>query len=415
MAIAKAVIHQLEILELMAATLITSPPRLAFAEDPIYVTLESDEISGGAPLQDNLLGYVEVWEDAATDVNLINLHSPYDLSSQETTFNIAKAFNLAPHLPGESTMFWTGGIGVTQAVGAWKKYFLRYADKYGIPPTTPGLNQSDTEAFYVIHGAQSVAQRGTWNNGLDELLLCHNYIRRDGQQFIKPSYPDQPDWLFFWLDDTQNIRLDVTFHKIDGTESTITLYDPPTDLTGPALYYVETGYYQNQLEATYAPELVSGYTYKILNLSGGKSLQLKYVFDCECHSYPFYLLAFNGLGGVESIYLKGKIREDIESTRSDFERTRWTDLDLKEGLQGQYDSKRQRVFTVNTGWYDEYYIEHLQSVLLGDLWQIDLDNGRFLKLTIDTKNIRIRESDQQLFSLEFRIRYAWKDPYFTLY
>lgn len=395
----------------MAATLINPPAELSFAEDPIYVDIETDEITSGVPDQDNLLAYLEVWNNFGT-IKFISLHSPYDLTTKETTFDISKAFNLKPAVPTASTIEWNGGIALNAAPDAWIEYYILFADKYGVPPEPEALTPASS--FFALYGAQSLDKRGTWNDPTDNVLLCHNYLTRAGEEFVKPISTEQPDWIYIWVKEAINFKIDVLLQKTDGTTQVETLSND-IPITSPGLYYIESGYNQNNLQSVVPADEVTGYQFKILPKTIGTETIVSYQFDCDCHTWPFYLLAFNGLGGCESIYLKGKFSETLESTRSDFQRTRWKDFDIEDGLYGQYNQKGQRTFVVNTGFYPEYYIEHLQSILLGDLWTIDLSNTRFTKAIIDTNSFKIKESDQQMFSLEFKIRNAWLDNYFTLY
>jgi hypothetical protein len=87
---------------------------------------------------------------------------------------------------------------------------------------------------------------------------------------------------------------------------------------------------------------------------------------------------------------------------------------LKEGELFSTGAEGQKIWELNTGWHERYYIEHIQQLLLGQCWYIDKANKRFAALVCGTSDITTSEDDQDLFSLSVQFKAAWIDTAINL-
>ena len=179
---------------------------------------------------DALRALVQVWTNTgslATDRFLLGVHAPYN-SDGLARLNIGPAFAvLEPHLPLESSIP-AVALPTTQPYGeassAYTQYYLRYADKGGIPAIAQGLVKSAT--YTAVHGGSSADSAHLISNP-----LRHAYTRRDGVAFQKPITDTQPDYLY-WVAPSgiTQVHMVVTITWSDGTQSVWNPY-PTTGVT----------------------------------------------------------------------------------------------------------------------------------------------------------------------------------------
>jgi hypothetical protein len=366
---------------------------------------------------DNLSAYLQVFQVGDTlndDALVAALHAPYELSTAQAAFDLKDLFDLAPALPTgtsiDPTVFTTWPHA--EAVGAYANFYLRYAEKSGVPAVSSALLKSAD--YYVLFGGRpgDVLTGGS----LGIARLQHAYLRADGELFVKPLGLDQPDWVYVYTGGRCTgcyVELQVTWDTGDVTNHTA-----PGDtftLEEKTLYWLCSGPLQHNIAGLTPPTGATDPVYYNWRLMGdyglGVSLltQVRYKIYCACHPHNLYLLLDNGVAGMESVHFRGRSKFTYSAERDTARRLRWRDHTVALGDVFTINSQGQQSFELNTGWHDRYYIEHLRQLLLGDLWLIDTQNKRFLRLVADTKSFDVHEDDQQLHSLSFTVRAAWLD------
>lgn len=399
-------------------------------QDPVEVTLEEDMAgvvaftnnSTGPIVVDNLSCVLKVIEyDQDNNESLaITLNAPFNTSNGNAVFEIGQAFNLEPHLPSAATIF-VNLLGYTYGVAekAYRKYLLKYAERFGTPPVTQGLQEDKT--YHVIYGGYSFNGRATFGtNVVFGQVLCHNYRYADGSRWYKPVSKEQPDWTYVFTKQALNdCVINVVVYFEDGTSTEFPYPDlDPFNLLGSHLYWFPSGYGQLRLDEVPNPDnlAIVRYEWRLKPESGSLvHARVGYDVDCECHPWNIYLLFENGLGGCESVRLMGKTQQKYVASRETFRRTRWQDVTVATGEEGNYFQEGNQQWEANTGWHPEYYIRHLRQLLLGDAWLIDLENERFIKIIINTESIEDVDDDQELFALNFNFRMAGYDRAFNFY
>ncbi len=373
----------------------------------------------------NLRGMVEVYRDTGTlenDDRLITLHAPYVLPSNTADLDISAAFAiLKPHLPDESTVYPGLFVGLLygEATSAWTKYYLRFADKAGLPAVAQQLQRS--ASYYAIHGYKAAASNAAANTA-----LRHNYVRADGQAFVKPTTEVAPEYIY-WVCPTgvTSIYIGVTIYWSDGTESAWEPFGTDGDDVTPAsMYWIATGYRQLLIHTSTVPPgaepdaYIIGYRAQITRTDGlaligehGVTYSVQRLADWGAH----YLLFDNGVGGCETVPFLGKRSEKYIPTAEQFEKPRlkgWTSID---GDIGIYNASGREAWDYNTGWYsDPYYLQHLRQLPLAHAWYCDLVNKKLRKVIVTPGEIETSKSDETLFNLPFTVISASKDQAYNL-
>lgn len=375
---------------------------------------------------DNLRALVEVFADTGDtndDYSLLKVHGTYAIGLNEAVLDIHAAFtHLGPHMPDDYNIILPGAAPpgswyFLQADSAFQKYYLRYADKYGTPPVAEAMLRS-TDSYHAVFGAHS----GEAKQMSSASLLCHDYTRRDGKLFRKPVSPEQPDWGYWFsaaMETNTELSLDVVLYWSDGTQS---IYEPfgsmPT-VEPKKLYVFTTGYLQLRLNlvdptGTTDPDaFIVGYDVRIGPQDDSFNYQavIRHDVDQHCHPWNKYLLFSNGYGGMETVWLRGKATEKYDAKATEFQRPRWFDTRFAQKRDFlHYEQEGRMSWEISSGWYDDpSYPEHLRQCALGEAWLIDMIEGRFLPVLVDGTDLVIRDDDDTLVQVTFKIRAAWFD------
>lgn len=375
-----------------------------------------------------LRALLQVWnyskEDISYEDKLLELHSPYNLVSADSEFDISDAFaELAPDLPNFDTIafdtppaFLPAGPAPRMAM----RYYLRYADKGGVPAVAEALRRTAEEDYYLaILG--STAANSNWAE--------NTFTRRNqalpGKTLVFPITCEQPDWVYVLAGETEatEVWVEILVRWSDHTTSVFNPFgtDPITPPDSLISWY-PSGFKQMLLDtvtptgSTDADASIIAYDWKLKSDVGILAV-VKYEVS-PIAEYDHYLMLSNGVGGLESVKMSGRATTKYESSGEIFqkvladinEETRATDF----GTLDIYNQRGRPVWELNTGWHSDYdYLVHLQQLLLGAVWLIDTTNLRFLKVIVDTRDIETAKDDETLFSFALTVKGAWYDTDFN--
>lgn len=367
---------------------------------------------------DSLRALVEVYQDTgdtATDVRLLSLHSPYALPAGTTSIDIQAAFaTLQPHLPAESGIY--PGLLTSlirgQTPDCWMDYYLRYADKSGLPAVAQSLQRSDT--YKAILGAAAVNTLA-----VPTTPLRHNYVRANGSTILpKPILDVQPDWLY-WIcpDGITGVYMNVTLYWSDGTESNYLPFSTTSvAVVAGKMYYFGTGPRQLKIGSAPLPggadpaAYVVGYLAAINNATGDPLIGVHSVTYDLFYSGDWMqpiLLFSNGVGGCETVCFRGKTVATFKPTSEEYRKSRQQKWTPKDGDFETFSNEGRGAWDVNTGWCDIDYIRHLQQLPLAQAWLVDLVKKKFLKVVVEPDEIETNKDDETIFALPLTIRAGW--------
>ncbi len=367
--------------------------------------------------EENLAAALEVWipnEFAHTPDTLVaSLQGTYGATTGQTEFNLKGLFPVKPSLPAENSI----GVGISLswrraiATGAWVEYYLRLADRYGSPPVPEALLKS-ADNYICIHGARP-EDHDTSSALVPVRIPLHGYTRADGGTFRKPVTDVQPDWAYIYTKveiTACSVEFEVTWE--DGTVTIETPSGSAFTLLAKKVYWIRsTPYDASAITPPTAGLLPWYYTFRLKGNAGSGVETIHEVFYIikPCTDWDIYALLDNGLGGCESVLFRGKTAFGQDVSRDIARRARTSDFSIKEGEIINFNAEGQKVFDLNTGYHELYYIQHLRQLLYGDVWLIDTRSKRFLKLVVDTSSFSTHESDGDLYSLSLKVKTAWLD------
>lgn len=376
-----------------------------------------DVVAGAATFaQPNLTGVVRVIDLADPDAEdeLLSLQAPYDAATSQVTFDLRGAFDwLAPALPSTASIAPNSGSPLLTglASGTVGHARIRYADRYGAgTPAAESMLPSDP--FWVIYGGLSADTTGDFPYS-EALFWLHNYrLRGSIDPFWKPVAKGQPDWLYFFANEETGYTINVHLYWSDGTETNYVPSSSGLTIAAKTVKWVQAGYTQLKLggitPATTGIEIVR---YKVQIISGDHAIaEAGFEPDCAEHPWNISLMMDNGLGGMETVWLKGKAAWKYSVERDQYLRAPNA---ASEAELDTFLASGSHIIEVSTGWHERFYIEHLRQLLFAKLWIVDKANSRFIPVVMDTKTFDVGEDDQDLFALTFSLKYAISETAFN--
>lgn len=361
--------------------------------------------------------------DISLEDALLILHSPYNLDNASTDFDISDAFALlAPDLPPEATI--NPAIQPTTLYASAcprmaQRYYLRCADKGGSPAVAEALVRTPedfSEYYLAILG--STAANSNWG---ENTFLRRNVSLPLGD-LVYPVSCEQPDWVYVLAGESGStgVYIEIEVQWSDGTNSVFRPFGTtPVSIEDVPISCYPSGYMQMLLH-TLAPSggtdpdaNIVGYTWKLLSEVGGLLALVRYAVRQIAH-YNHYLLLSNGVGGLQSVGMFGKAAHKYEGSSDTYEvaapevnlETGQTDF----GTLGTYNPKGRPVWELNTGFTENAdYLRQLQQLLLGDVWLIDRETRRFLRVMVETRDIETYKDDETLFAFSLTVKGAWYD------
>jgi len=368
--------------------------------------------------QPNLRAFLQVFLNNEQTPHA-TLEAAYNLSDKRAYFNLGSLLGLEPDLPRTSSIGASVAGVNNYSAGfstATTAYYLRYADKYGAPPTPELLTLAGP--YYAVAGGSAGDSPMRWGAGSGTNQVCHAYLTEADNQFVKPIGFEQPDWVYFFTRPGAafNVTVRGRIYYTDGTTEDVT---PPgiaaaIALNGNALYYFPSG--PEQLGLSTATDWTNKVAYKYdFRLLSDDTLTeyavMPYRFLPECAEWERFVAYANGVGGIETVSMRGKTVKAYAVNRSAFRRTRTPSTTAADGELLYFDQEAQQALELRSGFLPRAYVEHLRQMLIGDCWLVDKPRGQFIRLTIENDSLEYSEDDQDLYAITLTARYATPDKF----
>jgi hypothetical protein len=381
-----------------------------------YAFLAGSDVMIGAsppytPGVPNLSCYIEVYEEIDTNFVLITpLMASYAASNKFATFNLRSLFSFAPLKNGLPAFSSNTDWDHDTADHMVKKIMLKYANRYGSPPENEELTESAIK--YIVYGGIRLTSSGA---ELTQMFVAHNYAWSGSSR--KNVHCKQPDWVYVYTPAATTLYIDVVIYLNDG--STVTKSVGTISAGAHQMNWMESGWDQLQLSQWLEAESVMpapwAYDFRVKTSAEEEDPQkVKYRIHMNNHPWNVFLMVCNGMGGFESLWLKGKGTFGFTSSGDDVQRAR---APLSDRIHGDFGKINQQVtdtWEVNTGWQDDYYMKMLKQIHLNDLWLIDIERYQFLRVIAETGETKTREEDTQLESnAEIKLKAGWFDEYYN--
>lgn len=384
------------------------------ATGPLTNTTIADDAGASPYTEDNLAATLQIWQAGATandDTRLVTLHATYDPTTAQASFNLRNLFPVAATLPPEAaippvvSVEWPHGL----ATGAWVEYYLRFADKYGTPAVPDALLRTPGN-YIAIHGAHPLD--AVIPGSLSFVRLLHRYTGADAVSIRKPVVEDMPDYVYIYTSTNLTgcyVEREATWDTGDVT--TIDSSDNPFTLDTKSVYWLLSGHYPSNFTPPAADAEIVSFKWRLKG-NGGLGVQTlaEVLYTVvPCTEWDRFLIFDNGLGGCETVLFRGKAEIGYKAERTKARRQRQPDHSANLGDIFTFNQEGYVTFNLRTGYHPRYYIAHLQQLLLGDVWLLDLDNERFLRLVCETDSVEVYKDDTDLYSLSVTFNAAWID------
>lgn len=371
---------------------------------PLVITLD-EQWSGVTVLKSDsdgfsLNGIAQIYSSSDAEL-MASKQAPF-LSDGTCSFDISDAFaDLEPSIPLENTInpsTLPSSLSYAAATDSVKKYYMRVAEKTGSLAT----DLLKTDEYLAILGG-----KGLYSDYQDTGRIRHNYPAT----VKKPVTCEQPDYVYILPTGTGGINVWVVC-KIYWNSGAVTTYAPFGTTTVPMeddmIYWFPSGYMQMKLNTLTPPvtdDYILAYDWMLYPLDDGLNpfAVVQYAID-YMSGWDLYLLYENGVGGMETVALRGK------GTFS--EQIRADNYKSASGLYSLYGQSAQGNIAKGTGWKPEWYNKHIRQILLGKCWIADTVLRRFLPVIVEPAETEWGKDDETLFGFEVKIRMAWEDPNF---
>lgn len=360
-----------------------------------------------------LRGVVVVCSDSGdfnTDEELLVLHAPYR-SDGTVLIDISAAFTgLSPDLPGNSSIAPTSNTWALHNGGALQPYYFRFADKYGAPALSEALTRSTTN-YLAMAGSRA----GPSIHATPDGLIRHNYYRSDGGEFRKPIVPSTPDWVYFLPVsdelDGPTFYVQVLLYWSDGTTS---IYHPygtsPRTYTDGIIQVLPSGYRQlflhNQVSPGASDALIIAYDWRFMQPSVVDPVAVvRYDVDHLSTHSAFHLAYENGVGGIETVTLRGRITQEYSGQRTLWQRNK--EESETQGDMALLSALASVNLEISSGFFDRWYLDHIRQLFHGKVWLVDDQVQRFVPMVITSEEFQMPPLDSNLHDFPLSIREAY--------
>ncbi len=334
---------------------------------------------------------------------LLKVNPSYQsLTGQNTFVDVRSAFDLKPTLPSFSDL---KGI----ATDSFTPYVLRVADKYGTVPITDPFIASGV--FYAIWGGRAPFSLQDFVPNESGFYACF-------ANSTKKITKTQKLWAYFFnTSATGDFYASLKLKFNDGLTVQYS-FGPKFYLNANTLNYIACDYLTAGVDSLCAvlfldPKNLVGYDFNLVTAGSYISkLILSTEFD-TCFYDSMYLAYSNGLGGIDTLHIRGynQIRSDFERVVA--ERYFTNEMNAQDGSMLTIESKAQRTFDIETGYITAEYAAQLSQLLLGDVWLIDNTNSRYIKLIADSKSLVYKQKKPGMINLAMSFKDAFKSRNFV--
>ena len=419
----------------MSLTLINEIPTYSFADNPIWVVIESGDYSGSEPPfepdepNQRIILSIFTFKPGFQDEKEARLSLAISPFTKRAFANVAATFNLQITPPDPDTIV-NPTIELTAEENGWRLYLIQAYKQFGLPPEeeeTPSLVIGSTTApdlLYAIKGGLPLDAVNIINplqsDGdvkLLHLLLGNIYLDTPPlaaeDYVIRPATKEMPSWMYVFttFDDPYDLLVTVGFSDGSTNQHTFTGLN-----SFEGINYIPVGWDQLDLDTNITTPTGAKPEYYFVSLVDAGTttgIGMTMLFQLhECQPFTRYILMETGLGGLETVPLFGKHAYGVESSRETTRMTTTIDTTPETGNYANFNRQTNRVITAQTGYSTKNYIDLLSQLLCGELWEIDIKGERFLKIAADQQTFReLYKEDDDLYALEFKYRQGWDDPH----
>lgn len=325
----------------------------------------------------------------------IELCADWDIKNKSACFQINKAFDLRPHLPRDPFSLDYMTTDVYAAFDCFCVYKIISADKI-VSTNSVQCVQTTDDVYTAICGSLGCYTdvEGYFD---DNVTILHHLTgcEQPDIDLVKCVNINQPDWTYFYIREAENIQAAFTFVDENGVE-TESFVNYVNGISDNGVYYIPTGPGSINIPQGTVEYCVTIQSLPDPGVSPEVYGQRCYKIDCECHPYDCYLIYFNGCGGMDTLYLRGKKKISFETERETFSKLRHKDTDKRYGSTQILCAEGKEVYKVSTGLHDLNQIGLLRQLLLGEVWLVNTTDKTFVPVQIRERSFA--ETDDEFYA-----------------
>lgn len=292
---------------------VLAPNRCYYSQNPIRLALDAGQGYRDEPsTKPNLSFVAQVWVEKEYLSGVYvqagpDLEQPADLGGC-TVFNVQAILDayVHEHLPA------LAGPLVGQATGAFTRFYLKSAERYGTPPITAGL--STARVHYVLCGGLSPYEAAAESWPAYQAAM-QPFLTWDPD--FQKVLPQQPAYLYYQHVAASPVaQVWLRVRHVDGTSSQSVVETLP-DVRRWEVYYLAVGPAARGLTG---PDVAS-YDVWVTDDAGVVLSQVRrFVLERAFYPHQRFFLYSNSLGGANVIAALGAAKQTLEVTAEQVER-----------------------------------------------------------------------------------------------
>lgn len=353
-------------------------------------------------LQPNLSAYLRLFDKNNDPFGVVH-NAPYDLESHTVSMDIHDSFSfLKPFVPANYSLDRLAYYEFEETTDTIKPYVIKFADAYGTPPIPEKLRDS-VATLYALYGNEDIIFEEA-----DPVTLLHNY-----PLLSKVVTREQPDYAYCFIREAlEGVFVRVQLNLSDGTTQLYYPLMPPTghDFEAKKIYAFRVGFKQLQLdELIFAAGVkIVAYDWQLIQPSAAISLKISKNFKLDegYASDDIYLLTDNRCGGMETLILRGSIREKNTVAQEVIDTEIWVNDTPREGDMDTTESEMRTTYEITTGLLPTKVARYYSELLRGKIWFVDRVNHEFIRAIPNTKDFEINPKVSYN-ALKFSFTLAW--------
>ncbi|KAA3439568.1 SprB repeat-containing protein [Rufibacter hautae] len=388
-----------------SVNVVVSNFRFYFSRNPVTLELAAEDVAN----KPNLSFLCELWVEKAylsgefEKVTSEPLEHPADVLGT-TLFDLRELLDayVEPHLPELSAK------SVVRADAVFRRFFLKYTEKYGSPAAVAPYTQIDTQ--YVLCGGLDTQETlaGTFFSS----YLPNRKPFFTWDQPEKGVYTNQPEFLYFmpnsFLLESFTVKTKVRFS--DGT-SLITDAYMQTEVRRYEMYCIPVGHDQIGVGVLKENVSVKSWDVYLVDQDGAVISETRRFFLLpDLDERRRYLLYTNSLGGINTLVTTGKAKLKLDPDTTTLERNLLPGTPATRHEVEVRSKSAKATLELTTGYREPREILALQDFLLAErVWL--LENDRFTPVLVLDKNQVPLDEAEDVGYLDFEVQLPRRHRY----
>jgi len=342
-------------------------------------------------------------------------------------FNKIVGFELDPDEDGAATFYIQSALrsrtgidfpdyGLTapvKCINNNKRYYVKYAEKYGDPVEVKRYYLGDTGR--VIRGGVSNLHFPDSSSYFDQLIARFFGLSWQPDPKIKEGNTvDTQEFLMVIVPPgVTELHIQATVWYTDGTDDSIDNVNTTAGMADYEIWCWATGFNAlalGDLEPTKTP-----LKYRLAFIDQATNNQantVMYYIDQKSELEDKTFLFVNSLGGVDTVRCTGIATDGFKIERNIAERVLGYDFVATQGALFQSYARKQTINQQSTGWKTKEEIDWLEELFISEYVVLD-DGTQWIPLIINKNTVQKYKSKDNLFALVFEYVYAWTDEVYS--